>query len=297
MTDDDESSDIAALSVTVNNVAPSVDAGPDAEINEGTVFSRTGSFTEPGEDTHTAIVNYGDGSGEQLLALNPDKTFTLSHEYADDGVFTVTATVTDNDGGEGSGTVIVTVNNVPPTVEAGPDQTVDEGETINFAGSFNDPGIADTHTIQWDFGDGGTASDTLAPTHIYDTAGTYTVTLNVTDDDGGAGSDILIVTVESGQAPPEQTIFNLAARAKSGKVQLTWSPVAGAQCYNVYRSTSSGEPYNLIADCHVTDYCTYLDLNVVNNTTYFYVVRSVANNFESMNSNEIGITPRARTRR
>jgi fibronectin type 3 domain-containing protein len=125
----------------------------------------------------------------------------------------------------------------------------------------------------------------------------YTVTVTVTDDDGGAGSDTLTVTVESGQVPPEQTIFNLNARPKDGKVQLTWSPVAGASCYNVYCSETSGGPYISIAECHVTDYCTYLDYNVVNGTTYYYVVTSVADGVESLNSNEASATPTARTRR
>ena len=54
------------------------------------------------------------------------------------GTFTVTLTVTDDDGGVGSDTLVVTVNpaNVPPAVDAGPDQTVNEGSTVNFAGKL-----------------------------------------------------------------------------------------------------------------------------------------------------------------
>ena len=64
--------------VTVNNVAPSVDAGGDATIDEGGSISRSGSFTDPGTDTWTATVNYGDGSGTNPLTL-VGKTFSLSH--------------------------------------------------------------------------------------------------------------------------------------------------------------------------------------------------------------------------
>jgi imidazolonepropionase-like amidohydrolase len=39
-------------------------------------------------------------------------------------------------------------------VDAGSDVTIDEGQAIAFNGSFIDPGILDTHTISWDFGDG-----------------------------------------------------------------------------------------------------------------------------------------------
>lgn len=51
-------------------------------------------------------------------------------------------------------------------------------------------------TIVWDFGDDSYDEDTLEPIHVYTLSGTYTVTLTVTDDDGGVGSDTLTVTVE-----------------------------------------------------------------------------------------------------
>ncbi|SPD72924.1 hypothetical protein PITCH_A1590006 [uncultured Desulfobacterium sp.] len=295
VTDDDGSSDMATLVVTVNNVAPSVDAGPDATIDEGATFTGSGSFTDPGADTHTATVEYGDGSGVQPLVLNPDRTFALSHQYMDNGIYTVTVSIADDDSGLGTDTALVTVNNVNPTVSAGPDQTVTEGDTVNFSGGFTDPGTNDTHIISWDFGEGSPAvSGTLTPSHVYPTAGTYTVTLTVTDDDGGTGSDTLTVTVESGQVPPVQTIFNLVARAKLNKIQLTWSPVAGAQCYNIYRSTTSGGPYTLVAGCHVTTYCTYLDEGLTIGMTYYYVVRSVTNGVESLNSNQASARPTLR---
>ena len=69
-----------------------------------------GAFTDPGADTWTATVDYGDGSGAQPLPLNPDKTFNLSHFYADNGTFTVTVTVTDDDGAAGSQAVTLAVH-------------------------------------------------------------------------------------------------------------------------------------------------------------------------------------------
>jgi len=88
-------------------------------INEGTAILANGLFVDPGADTWTATVDYGDGSGLQPLALNPDKTFALSHVYADGGVFTVTVTVTDDDGGSGSDTTEVTVH-IPVNVDIKP---------------------------------------------------------------------------------------------------------------------------------------------------------------------------------
>ena len=66
-------------------MAPSVDAGAGGSLNEGDTFTSAGSFSDPGADTWTVTVDYGDGSPVSPLALNSDKTFTLSHLYAQDG--------------------------------------------------------------------------------------------------------------------------------------------------------------------------------------------------------------------
>jgi len=55
-----------------------------------------------------ATVDYGDGSGMQPLALT-DKLFDLNYIYDVAGSYTVTVTVTDDDGGTGLDTLIVTV--------------------------------------------------------------------------------------------------------------------------------------------------------------------------------------------
>jgi len=66
----------------------------------------------------TATVGYGDGSGVQSLTLNPDRIFTLSHTYADSGTYTVTVTVTDDAGGVGSDTAVITVDGIAPATLA-----------------------------------------------------------------------------------------------------------------------------------------------------------------------------------
>jgi len=300
-------------------LAPAVDAGPDAAIDEGGLFTANGLFIDTDSASWTATVDYGDGSGEQALTLNTDKTFQLSHRYADNNKdklgnlipYTVTVTVTDDGSLTGSDTLQLTVNNVAPSlwvrgrrtvaegeqlnvqdiavftdpgfdnppggsvetftysidwgdgsksdqgvatidapgsagvvargtldgvhtyaddghysvaitvtdddggtsvarfltvvvtnvapqaVDAGANQTVNEGQNVVFAGSFTDAGTLDTHTILWDFGDGTTASGTLTPTHVYADNGLYAVTLTVTDDDGAASGDTLNVTVNN----------------------------------------------------------------------------------------------------
>ncbi len=59
--------------VTVNNAAPSVNAGADAVIFSGQVFNLNAAFTDPGvEDTHTATIDFGAGQGYQPAAVQEE---------------------------------------------------------------------------------------------------------------------------------------------------------------------------------------------------------------------------------
>ncbi|HEX4796685.1 MAG TPA: PKD domain-containing protein [Humisphaera sp.] len=98
--------------VAAPGVAPTVSAGPDATINEGDHYASSGSFIDPDDETWTATVDYGDGSGAQPLDLNDDKTFDLDHVYNAAGTFGVVVTVLDSSGLSGSATTHVTVKNV-----------------------------------------------------------------------------------------------------------------------------------------------------------------------------------------
>jgi hypothetical protein len=109
----EESTDTAT--VNVRNVAPAVDAGPIAFVNEGGTFTSSGSFVDWGNDAWTATVDYGDGGDLETLAINPDKTFALSHVYADSGMYRVTVSVIDDDGGVGTATTVVVGFNIAST--------------------------------------------------------------------------------------------------------------------------------------------------------------------------------------
>lgn len=279
------------VNITTNR-APIAEAGGPYTVDEGNTIQLDGSGSSDPDGNPITYAWDLDNDG-----LYDDSTQMMPlFSGVDDGTYTVGLRVSDGDL-TGTDTATVTVNNVTPSVNAGHDQTVNEGDTVSFSGSFSDPGADDTHTICWDFGDGTTVCGTLTPAHIYTVAGPYTVTLTVTDDDGGMGSDSLQVTVNPVVVQPVQTIFDLAARAKDSKIDIVWTCVPGNVTYNIYRSTTQGGPYQQIKTGHTSSYCTYADFGLINGVTYYYRVTSVgASGLESLYSNEASGKPYARTR-
>ncbi len=239
------------FTVTVANVAPVVDAGANQNALEGTttVSLPPATFVDPGgENDHTATINWGDGSAVANGVMNQNaNTVSGSHVYANQGSYTVTVTVNDGDGGVGSDTFVVTVANVAPTVDAGPDQTVDEGrDTVSLApATFTDPGSENAHTATIDWGDGtveagsvAQATNRVSGSHVYQNDGSYTVTVTVDDGDGGVGSDTLTVTVRNvapavvqsaNQTVDEFHLFNnflLATYTDPGPLDVHWPGAA-----------------------------------------------------------------------
>ena len=104
----------SSFRIFVRNVTPLVDIVLGTSFPSNTSLVRTGSFSDPGADTWTATVDYGDGTGRQPLSLTSDKRFQLKHSYAVAGTYSVTTTVTDKDGAVGSTTVKVTVTSSQP---------------------------------------------------------------------------------------------------------------------------------------------------------------------------------------
>jgi PKD repeat protein len=159
-------------------------------VDEGYMLDFTGWFYDQSpSDTHTFEWDFGDSSTQS-------GTLSVSHAYGDNGVFIISLTVTDDDGLFDTSTFTVVSINVAPMADILTESlTCDEGDVLSFVGSYTDPGWLDTHTIEWDFGDGNFAYGALTPTHAYGDNGIYTVTLTVTDDDGGVGSDSITIQV------------------------------------------------------------------------------------------------------
>jgi hypothetical protein len=180
-----------------------VSTGADTGASEGAMVTRTASFTDADiTDTLSATVNYGDGGGTMPLSLNSDRSFLLSHTYANNGVYTVTVSGTSSNNGSATGSFKVTVNNVAPSVLLPASVRMGLGIPLAAAGSFTDPGINDTWTATVDYGDGSgpraltlNADKTFNLSKTYAAPGTYPVTVTVTDKDNGVGTATLLADV------------------------------------------------------------------------------------------------------
>ncbi|MEK5281468.1 MULTISPECIES: fibronectin type III domain-containing protein [Paenibacillus] len=84
---------------------------------------------------------------------------------------------------------------------------------------------------------------------------------------------------------------NLTAVGGNKQVTLKWEAVNGATGYIVKRGTAAGGPYSLKLVTVPSTTLTYLDTNVVNETTYYYVVTALYGQTESANSNEASAKP------
>ncbi len=138
----------------------------------------TVEFTDESTDDEGIVSWYWDfGDGTTSTDQSP------SHQFPDDGTYTVCLTVTDTDGATDTICYEITVINLGPIAEFTWLPTIPTTQdTVYFTDMSTDPGKS-VITWSWDFGDGGT-STLQYPTHLFTVADTYTVCLTITDDDG-----------------------------------------------------------------------------------------------------------------
>lgn len=182
-TDSDGAADTAAISIGVGEP-------PNQAPNASFSFScsnLTCNFTDGSSDPDGSVVawawDFGDGT--QASTQNPQ------HRFPAGGTYDVTLTVTDDGDATDDATrqISVTPQNQGPAASF----------TVScdlLSCSFTDTSTDSDGTIvawSWDFDDGAT-SELQDPQHTYGAGGTYTVTLEVTDDDGATGQAVRQVT-------------------------------------------------------------------------------------------------------
>ena len=98
---------------------------------------------------------------------------------------------------------------------------------------------------------------------------TYYYRVKAVNRDGMASGYSNIV---SGKATLPAPVLNIGLSVSSGKPMLAWDAVPGATSYRIYRSTSRGTGYSLLA---TTTSTSYVNTSAAKGTTYYYRVKAV----------------------
>jgi hypothetical protein len=255
-----------------------------------------------------------DGDGDPTNDIDATGP-TPTHIYGDDGIYTVTLKVTDNQSLSDTDTCIVTVNNLAPTIKPIGPFMVDEDFPFPFNGNATDPG-SDDLTFTWSWGDwtsdtttvyynDGIGSDPYPSPwgtfpfsvnetiqHAYKNYGVYKLNLKVEDDDGGVALYKTNVTVIG--LPPPTLYINTSPDGKDSILYWDPPPAQAIDHYLIYRSTSqigfdfnklwkntsidkeSGEPNPIPLRTMWNDTNAAFPGNVSNyEEQYYYVIRAV----------------------
>jgi len=193
-------SDTAVITVTEeaqppDNQPPVADAGADVEAKPGEdVGLDGGGSSDPDGSIAAYAWDFGDGETAEGAQA--------THAWAGAGRYTVTLTVTDDDGATDTDTLVAVVSeepvepveNEPPVASAGDDQQVAVGRPVTFDGSASADPDGELVSWAWDYGDG-TSGTGQVSSHTYEQGGVFTVTLVVTDEEDATGRDTALVTV------------------------------------------------------------------------------------------------------
>jgi len=127
----------------------------------------------------------------------------VQYGFTRTGTYDISMKVTDPHGLSANATVQVRVTNPAPTLASAlvAPLTFKAGGYINYSAEGNDT-TSDKAGLsyQWTFGDGFMANDSSG-VHTYGVAGTYTVKVVVTDDEGASVSRTFTLVVEAVQKP------------------------------------------------------------------------------------------------
>lgn len=208
--------------------SPLAGAG-DSEIVHDTDLSGYETVTLDGSgsvDYDGTIVSYVWKEGATTIANGETANVSLAV-----GMHTITLVVTDNESNTDSDIVQIVVND-PPVADAGEDQNVNDTdgndyETVTLDGTDSSDSDGTIVSYVWsedamEIATGETASVDLA-------VGTHTVTLVVTDSDGGTSSDDVVVTVTSPYGTHVQ--YQIAASADDTLAQTNNNYYAIAYTY------------------------------------------------------------------
>ncbi|MCA9217796.1 MAG: PKD domain-containing protein, partial [Planctomycetales bacterium] len=217
--------------VAIGNKIPTIDQlSAPTEIPEGSIALFSAIASDVAADDLQYTWNFGDGHTTVGTPIP-------SHVFVDNGTYTVTLHVSDDDGGIAVQTRQVAVNNLAPVISGvSVTPAVDEGGTVSLSFTAIDSGVLDTFTILVDWGDGtinnysapGAGSFSFGAIHNYldnvpgQPNGNYPIAIQVIDNDGAVGAVGAAATVNN-LAPQISALSITPAIDENGTVNLSFN--------------------------------------------------------------------------
>ncbi|MEM9717930.1 MAG: PKD domain-containing protein [Bacteroidota bacterium] len=225
-------------------------------------FNASGS-SDPDNDPLTYSWNFGDGGSG--TGLSP------SHTFQTEGTFTVTLTVNDGDLSATSSTTITVSpepNRAPVADFTATPTSGNAPLVVNFDASPSSDPDNDPLTYSWEFGDGESGTG-LNPSHTYQSLGTYTARLTVSDTELSSTKTLGITVSQAPDTESPSVPLNLiASNLTTTTVDLSWNASTdnvGVIAYLIYQNGNSN-PIQMQAGT------SYTVTGLSPNTTYQFAV-------------------------
>ena len=207
--DDDGASDTWSITIFVAGF-PTADAGgPYSVVEGGSVVLNAGGSTSQQTDQTLLYAWDFDGDGQFDDASGAAPTFSAAVHDGPSSVV-VAVQVTDSQGLVDVATATVQVTNAAPTIQGltvNPSDSATVGSPVSLTVEFGDASAADAHSVAVNWGDGSSGGGNVSEsgggvsgsaTHAYTAAGTYTIVVTVTDDDGASVQTSHQIVIDGG---------------------------------------------------------------------------------------------------
>jgi hypothetical protein len=250
---------VLAFAGGVANTAPTVNAGPDQTIVLPAAANLTGTATDDGlpNPPSALTITWSTVSGPGTVTFANPSAATTTATFSAVGTYVLRLTANDSALSTSDDVQIIVSppsTNLPPVVNAGPDQTVTLPAVANLTGTATDDGLPNPPgklTTTWSFVSGPGAItfgnvNALSTTAAFTVQGTYVLRLTASDSLLSVSDDIQIIVAGTQNQPPVVNagldqivtlppgILNLCGTATDdglpnppGQLTITWSKVSG----------------------------------------------------------------------